>query len=265
VRAGAPVTVKQSLREDGGLLHLVLDQPKGNVLSLAMMAELASALDAHRDAAGLRLVLLSGAGGSFSYGASIQEHRADRAAQLLGTFHSLVRRVAAFPVPVAALVEGNCLGAGFELALCCHFLFATPDARLAAPEIRLGVFPPVLAALGARRLGHSLAEQMLLTGEAITGEDAWRRGLVTALVGREGRLPEDEVLEWFRGMLAPLSAYSLSQATRVVRDASGTLHALGEPLDRAERQYLDALVKSHDGNEGVEAFLAKRPPIWSNS
>lgn len=255
-------TLKVTLAEDGRLLEIVLDRPKGNVLTAAMMEELSSALAAHRERRELRLVVLRGAGGNFSYGASIEEHRKEQAPRLLATFHRLVRDVAAYPVPVAARVEGQCLGGGFELVLACHFVFATPEARFGCPEIKLGVFPPVLAAIGAPRLGGFVAERLLLTGETIDASDAWRLGMVARVL--ENGDPDAEMLAWFRETLAPLSAFALRQGTRALRESSGFLAELDRALDAAERQYVEEVLESFDGNEGVEAFLERRKASWQD-
>ena len=256
-------TVTPLLEADGGILLLTLNQPKGNVLSMEMVGELGDALDAHLDAPGLKLVVLRGAGGNFSFGASVEEHRKDQAAAMLAGFHRFIRQLAAYPVPTAALVEGSCLGGGFEVALCCSFLFAAPGARFACPEIQLGVFPPVLAASGARRLGGLLAERLLLTGETVGAEELDRRGLLTALFAAD-QDPWGGILAWYEKRLAPLSAFALRQAAEAARGASGWLAELDRALDAAERLYLERLLPSHDGNEGIEAFLEKRPPRWRN-
>lgn len=256
--------VRADVLEGGAVLRVVLDRPKGNVLSRAMMDEITAALDARRDDPGLRLAFLRGAGGNFSFGAAVEEHRHDQAAALLAGFHAFVRRLAAYPVPVAALVEGRCLGGAFETVLACHVVFASQDARLGCPEIRLGVFPPVLAAAGACRLGGALAERLLLTGEELDAAAAARAGLVARVLD-EGEDPEAALLAWFRERLAPLSAFSLRVATRAAREGSGLLAALGGPLEAAERLYLERLLPSHDGNEGIEAFLARRSPEWRNA
>jgi cyclohexa-1,5-dienecarbonyl-CoA hydratase len=246
------------------VLRIVLDRPKGNVLSRAMMSELAGALDAHRDHSRLRMVLLRGAGGNFSFGAAVEEHRPDQVADLLRAFHGLVRGLAAYPVPVVALVEGRCLGGAFEAVLACHAVLAAHDARFGCPEIRLGVFPPVLAAAGALRLGGALAERLMLTGDEIDAATARAAGLVAA-VAEPGDDLEAWALAWYRQRLAPLSAFSLRVAARAAREGSGLLAALASPLDAAERLYLERLVPSHDGNEGIEAFIARRPPAWRDA
>jgi cyclohexa-1,5-dienecarbonyl-CoA hydratase len=257
-------TVQSAVLAEGGVLRLLLDQPRANILSTAMMGEIGGALDSHEGDTRLKLVVLRGAGGNFSYGASVSEHRREAAPAMLAGFHDLVRRVARFPVPVAALVEGRCLGGAFELALATHFVFATGETVFGCPEIRLGVIPPVLSVLGHHRLGGALAEQMLLTGREIDAARARSCGLVVDVLPG-GEDPEAWLLAWFRETLAPLSAFSLREATRAARQGSGLLASLGEPLAAAERRYLDHLLPSHDGNEGIEAFLAKRPPVWNNA
>ena len=250
------------LLEGGRLLHLSLNAPKGNVLSQAMMGEISSALGEHREHRPLRLVLLTAEGSHFSFGASVEEHRREQAPAMLRTFHSLVRNLAAYPVPIAALVQGQCLGGAFELVLGCHLVFATPNTSFACPEVKLGVFPPVLVAIGPLRLGHPVSERMLLTGESLDAESARRIGFVARLVNANSA--RSEVMAWFREVIAPLSAFAIRQATKVSRHSSGILHALGTSLSDAERQYLDEVLTSRDGNEGIAAFLERRKPAWED-
>jgi len=258
---GQPGAVAADLLEGGAVLRVVFGRPRGNVLTMDLMRELGVALDSHRDQPHLKLVALRGSGGTFSYGASVEEHRRALAPAMLETFHALVRAVASYPVPVAALVEGRCLGGAFELALCCHFVFAAKSAVFACPEIKLGVFPPVLAAVGPQRLGAALAERMLLTGEEADAGALVPSGFVTALVG-EGEDLEAALLAWYRDKLHGLSAFALRQATRAARSAAGMDAGLDERLHALERHYCEQVLESHDGNEGIEAFLARRPPAW---
>lgn len=256
-------SIDVTLGEDGTLLQIRLNRPKGNILTQAMMHEIGGALEHHRDDADLRLVVLRGAGGQFSFGASIEEHRRERVGEMLRDFHALVRAVAAYPVPVAAVVEGRCLGGAFELVLCCHFVFATSTARFACPEIKLGVFPPVLAAVGAARIGGALAERMLLTGYEIDAAAAYQAGFVAEVFSDVTAL-DDLLLAWFRTTLRPISAYALRQGVIASRRGSGLHAAIGVTLEEIEQQYLDQVVPSHDGNEGIDAYLARRSPVWTN-
>ncbi len=250
--------------DGGAVLSLTIDHPRGNVLDAALMAELGSALEHHRDARSLRLVVLSAAGKHFSFGASVEEHRREQAPAMLESFHRLARQVAGYPVPIAALVQGRCLGGAFELVLCCHFVFATHDAVFACPEIRLGVFPPVLAAIGAQRLGGPVAERLLLTGGDLHASDGAADGWITARVTRPDEL-RATALSWFADNLAPLSAFAVRQGVAAARAGSGLLDQMDGALAAAERQYLTEVLESHDGNEGIEAFLAKREPQWTHT
>ena len=194
--------VKATLLEDGTLLRLELNKPKGNILTLQMMQELSRELDAQIDNIHLRAVILRGAGKHFSFGASVEEHQKEQAPSMLAGFHEMIRKVASYPVPIIALVEGACLGGAFELVLACHMVFASPTASFGCPEIKLGVFPPVLAAIGAQRLGAPLAERMILTGSTIDSAVAEKSGMVSAILSGEN--PEEELTEWYRENLLPL-------------------------------------------------------------
>lgn len=257
-------TIEASLVEGGKVLRIVLAQPKANVLTSEMLGELHEALLAHRDDQHLRMVLLRGAGANFSFGASVPEHQRDQVRKMLGRFHDVVRDIATFPVPVAAAVEGRCLGGAFELVLAAHFVFAKIDAIFACPEIKLGVFPPVLAALGPKRMPAAVAERLLITGEEIDASMAAHFGFVTGIVPKEGDA-ERATLDWYEKHLAPLSAFSLRQATAAAREGAGVAQALDATLRGIEQRYLERLVPSHDGNEGIEAFLAKRAPAWRDA
>jgi cyclohexa-1,5-dienecarbonyl-CoA hydratase len=252
--------VRKELLEGKTLLRLVLDAPPGNILTAGLMEQLGHELASHVQDPSLRMVVLQGAGGQFCWGASVEEHRKASAPGMLRSLSRLVRAIAGYPVPVAALVEGRCLGGGFELVLACHLAFTTPDAQLGCPEIKLGVFPPVLAALGPWRLGGALSDRLVLTGESLSAEGARACGLSAAIF--EGPDPFARFSEWYRKGPARLSAAALRAAAQAVR--TGTAPVLGARLDELEQLYLDRVLGSHDGNEGIEAFIARRPPVWED-
>ncbi len=256
--------VRAEVLEGGAVLRLVFGGSKGNIVTMDLMAALGGALDAHRDDRHLKLVALKGAGGTFSYGASVAEHRKAQAPAMLAAFHALAAKVATYPVPVAAVVEGRCLGGAFELALCCHFVFAARNAVFACPEIKLGVFPPVLAVVGPHRLGPALAERLLLTGEEAPAEALARTGFVTELAA-EGADAEAALMLWYREKLGGLSAFALRQATGAARSGAGLDASLGDRLAAQERRYREQVLESRDGNEGIEAFLARRAPVWEDA
>lgn len=248
---------------DDAVLHLTF-AAKGNVLTAALMERLEAVLAEHQAEPHLKLVTLAGEGRHFSFGASVEEHRPDQAATMLARFHALIRRLGAYPIATAALVQGKCLGGAFELALACNFVLAANAAVFACPEVRLGVFPPALAVLGPSRLGAPLTERLLLGGGELTAAEALACGFVTevAALDRELRTLADEL---FRRWLAPSSAFALRQGLAAIRDASGWAERLGPGLAAAERRYLEHVVPSHDGREGIEAFLAKRAPTWRDA
>jgi cyclohexa-1,5-dienecarbonyl-CoA hydratase len=252
---------RAELLESGTLLRLTLDRPPGNILNGGLMEELGHELASHENARSLHMVVLQGAGGQFSWGASVEEHRRPSAPGMLRALSRLVRCIARYPVPVAALVEGRCLGGGFELALACHLVFTTPDAQMGCPEIKLGVFPPVLAALGPWRLGGALSDRLVLTGEPITAADARACGFSTAVL--DGPDPFAQFIEWYRKGPARMSAVALRTAAHAVRTGAAPL--LGARLDELEQLYLDRVLPSHDGNEGIEAFIARRAPVWEDA
>lgn len=259
--------ITAGLCEGGTVLELCLLSPKGNVLSMAMMHELQAALTAHRDTTAMKAVLLRAEGRHFSYGASVAEHTRDRAADMLECFHDLVRELAGYPVPIVAMVQGRCLGGAFEVVMCAHVVLAMRGAVFACPEITLGVFPPVLAAIGHLRLGGALSERLLLTGAELHADAAKQCGFVAQVFADHG---EDEApadprelgMQWIRQHFGDRSAFALRQATKAARYASGLRVQVEGALHAVEKQYVDELLPSHDGNEGIDAFLQHRPPVW---
>lgn len=244
---------------DGRWVRLVLDGPRGNVLSLAVVSALRAALAAITPSGSVQWVTVEGAGGEFSFGADVREHLPEPMRAVLPATHALIRELVACPAPTTALVQGRCLGGGFELALACDGIIATPDAQLGLPEIALAAFAPVASLLLPRRVGSARATRALLTGEAQSAEEWQPTGLLMVaaeedLVAHAGR--------WFDQHLAGRSAVGLRHAVRAARLATQTEldHLLGE----LERQYLDELLASSDSVEGARAFIEKRAPRWEH-
>ncbi len=244
---------------DGAWRRLVLDSPRGNLLSLELVRALGAAIHALESQPGIKWLTVEGSGGEFSYGARIQEHVPAMMATVLPETHRVFKRLLAFPSPTAALVEGRCLGGGFELALACDDIIATDTAVFGLPEIRLAAFPPAAAALLPLRVGASRATRAIVTGQTQTAQ-YWHDAGLVSVVGAQASLREAAAI-WFDAHLAPHSAVALSHAVAASRL---TLRAQAEPaLDAAERDYLAGLIKTPDAAEGVRAFLEKRPPRWA--
>lgn len=257
---GAPIA--SEFKEEGAVLVLSINRPKGNIVSAEVLSALSEALETHRDNKDIKLLVLRGEGSHFSYGASIEEHVPEQAPALLSGLHRVVRQLVAFPAPTAAVVEGRCLGAGFELVLCCQFVFLSPSASIGCPEIKLAVFPPVLSALGPLRLGVPRNERLVLTGANLAVEEALQCGFATAVAEEAGQALET-AMKWYQENLKSISGFALRQGVRVLNQASGMNKAIGTALEQAEAQYLKELLPSHDGNEGIAAFIERRKPVWT--
>jgi cyclohexa-1,5-dienecarbonyl-CoA hydratase len=250
--------VRAWLDRDGALLRLRLARPKANLCDAAMIGALHAALDAHRDRPGLRAVLLDAEGPHFSFGASVEEHLADRCAAMLASLHALILALVEFPALVLVAVRGQCLGGGLELALAGGPIFAAPGAMFGQPEIRLGVFAPAASCLLPWRVSAVAAEELLCSGRSVDAAQAVAIGLVQALADD----PEAAALAHFDEHLAPRSAAALACALVAAR--APRLRELRQRLVEVERLYLDRLMGTHDANEGLAAFLAKRAPAWEH-
>jgi len=250
--------LKAWLERDGALLRLRLAQPKANIVDAAMIAALHTALDAHRQSPGLRGALLDAEGPHFSFGASVEEHLAERCAGMLASLHALIVTMVEFPLPILVAVRGQCLGGGLELALAGGPIFAHPEAQFGQPEIKLGVFAPAASCLLGWRINQSAAEDLLWSGRSINGSTALALGLVQALADDPGAA----ALAWFDEHLAPRSAAALACAVAAVR--TPRVRELRQRLAEVERLYLDRLMKTHDANEGLAAFIERRTPVWEH-
>jgi len=253
--------VTTEIRHGGGHVRLVIDAPKANLVSIAVMRELRRALAGVPAMPAVKLVTVEGAGDHFSFGASVEEHRPGVIRAALTELHGLIGELLALTAPTAAVVRGRCLGGGFELALACDFVFAGTTATFGVPEIALGVFPPAAAALLPLRVGASRAASAVLTGR-VSPADAWAAaGLI------EVTAPPQElgtaVDHWFEAHLAPRSAAALRCAALASRATLRRQVSL--VLPDLERLYLDTLMRTHDAVEGIEAFLDKRAPVWSHA
>jgi cyclohexa-1,5-dienecarbonyl-CoA hydratase len=254
----APVSVERL--EAGAIWRVLLGGSKGNVIDAALVAALARVLAEAGATSSVKALLIEGEGRHFSFGASVQEHLPDQVRGMLRGFHDLLLGLLDCAVPALAVVRGQCLGGGLELVTLCHRVFAAKDAKLGQPEIALGVFAPIASLALAERVGRPRAEDLCLTGRCIGAEEAHAIGLVDDLV--EGD-PTEAALAYARTHLLPRSGSSLRLAVRALR---APLRArLAAELPVLERLYLDELMSTSDAVEGLQAFLEKRPPSWTNA
>jgi cyclohexa-1,5-dienecarbonyl-CoA hydratase len=237
--------------------RLTLHHPPLNVIDLAMMEELAPALAEIEVRDDVSTLLLSGAGKSFSVGVDVGAHTPDKVADMLTKFHALIRGLVSSKKVTIAAVHGHCLGGGAELAMVCDLVYTVDTASWGFPEIKLGCYPPVAATALAALVGQKHAADLILTGRNISGMEAARIGLANRDVADTGL--EQAVKEAIQ-QLSSVSPAALA-ITKKANYAWDSMH-FDKGLARAEKIYLDELMKTEDVGEGINAFLEKRQPVW---
>jgi cyclohexa-1,5-dienecarbonyl-CoA hydratase len=246
---------------DNQVVRITLNAPKANVLDSVMMGEISGVLCDLENQPNIKLIQFCGAGDHFSFGASVQEHTKEQAPKMLEQFHGLFHSLIDLAIPTAALVSGQCLGGALELASMCNFLFVDETAKLGQPEINLAVFAPPASLILPLKIGQNKADDLLLTGRIIGASEAMASGLASrAFESREAM--QRGVDEWTQKSILPKSALSLRFAVKAARHAFND--ALRNRLKQVERMYLSELMQTHDANEGITAFLEKRPAKWEN-
>lgn len=244
-----------------GLALLTMNRPEQrNSLSAELMQELIAALGRFRDDPEVRALILTGAGEkAFCAGGDLTSMAGDgpygghlarrRYLELLEALHEAGK-------PVVAAVNGAALGGGLGLVLACDLAVAADTATFGTPEVKVGLFPMMVAALLVRHLGPKQAMALALTGERIDAARALGLGLVNRVVPAAGLLSAARELA---GAVAALSPAVL----RLGREA---VYTAAEMEYRQSLRYLHAMLTvnaaTEDAAEGVTAFLQKRPPQW---
>jgi len=244
--------------EDGAIWRAVLATPKANILDMEKCDILTGIFQEAAAAKSLKAVIVDADGPHFSFGASVQEHLPEKIEAMLGGFHRLFYSMLDARVVTLASVRGQCLGGAMELAIFCNRLFAAPDAFLGQPEIVLGVLAPVASVMLADRVGRSRAENLLLSGASMSAA----QGLAIGLVDELADDPTSAALEYAREHLLPKSASSLRYAVQAAR--AGFDERVRKGLAEVERLFLEELIETADAQEGLNAFLGKRHPVWKN-
>jgi enoyl-CoA hydratase/carnithine racemase len=240
-----------------GVARLTLNRPPANVLSLEMVDELVAALESLEYKRDVKLLVINSTGKYFSAGFELGDHIGDRAYLLLEQFHRAIEILGQMDKPSLAVVAGPALGAGCMLAAACDMTLAAASVKFALPEIKGGVFNTVAAALLPRIIGRKKAFEMILGGLVLPAPDAERAGLISRCLPDE-RLEAEAavVVQRFQDGSAPL----LQCARRAV---AGGLELLPpDALRHAEDVYLNQLMATEDVEEGLQAVLAKRKPVW---
>jgi cyclohexa-1,5-dienecarbonyl-CoA hydratase len=238
--------------------HIALANPPLNVIDIPMMEELTQALAEIEGEFEISTILITAEGKAFSAGVDVAAHTPERIGEMLEKFHGVIRGLVATKKVTIAAVYGHCLGGGAELAMVCDFVYTIESAQWGFPEINLGCYPPVACTALAALVGQKRAAELILTGRTINGTEAAEIGLATRAVA-DGQL-ESAVSECIQ-RLGQFSPAALA-ITKKASYAWDSVH-FDKGLARAEKIFLEELMRTADAQEGVRAFLEKREPRWS--
>ena len=249
--------VRYDVRDD--VAFLTLNAPPLNVLTAAMMLELATALERTQADRSLKAIALLAEGKAFSAGADVGEHRPEQAPEMIAGFSQLFAALGASELPLVMAVDGAALGAGFELALMADILLATDRASFGQPEIRLGFFAPVAVAWLAARVGPARSLEITCTGRTYSAAEMLGMGLVSRVVSPDDLAAAlDSVLKDLRRA----SPVVMRMNTRLTRELTG--RPFEQARREAERVFLGELMATEDVREGIASFYEKRRPEWKN-
>jgi methylglutaconyl-CoA hydratase len=240
------------VRRDGDVLRVTLARPeRRNAFDAALIAALA---DAFADVGDARCVVLAGEGESFCAGADVEWQRAsidlsfDENVEDAMRLYRMLEAVDSCPAPVVARVQGYALGGGSGLVACCDIAVAGPDAVFGYSEVRLGIIPAVISPFVIPRIGAGAARRYFLTGERFDAETALRIGLV------------HEVADDLDGAVAAVVESLLQGGPEAVRAAKQLVRE--HPAGAATAEIAARRRTSPEGQEGLRAFLDKRPASW---
>jgi methylglutaconyl-CoA hydratase len=241
------------VERDGAVLRVTMARPdRRNAFDTALIDELARAF---ADVGDVRAVVLAGEGKSFSAGADVEWMRSsvdlsyeENVADAL-RLRAMLDAIDGCPAPVVARVQGHALGGGCGLVACCDIVVAEPGAQFAFSEVKLGIVPAVISPFALAKIGPGAARRFFVTGERFTADVALRIGLVHEVAGDLDAAVERLVAELLTA--GPDAARAAKQLARAPLAADET----------AER--IAAQRTSAEGQEGLRAFLEKRPPRWT--
>jgi enoyl-CoA hydratase/carnithine racemase len=244
-----------------GIAWLTLNRPEvRNALSRELLEELDRALAALSGDPAVKVVVIGGAGPAFCAGHDLKEIRAhpDRQAyeSLFKLCSAVMTRIVRLPKPVIARVHGIATAAGCQLAASCDLVVAAETARFATPGVDIGLFCSTPMVALSRAVGRKHAMAMLLTGDAITAENAAAIGLVNRVV------PGTEL----DAAVTALAAQIAGKSPLTLAIGKEAFYAQAEmSLDDAYAYAAEAMTRNmlaRDAEEGIDAFLGKRPPVW---
>jgi methylglutaconyl-CoA hydratase len=254
-----------AIERQGPIGLITMNRPeRHNAFDDALITELTDAFRSMEAEDGIRMVVLSGTGKSFSAGAdlnwmkrmagfSIEENKRDA----MG-LAALMRTIAHLRKPTIARVQGAAFGGGVGLVACCDIAVATQDASFSLSEVKLGLIPAVISPYVVAAIGERAARRYFLTGERFSAADAWRLGLVHEMAGSEPEM-DDLIGAIVDTMLAagPVAQKEAKDLIRAVANRPLTSEVVQDTADRIAK-----IRSSPEGREGIAAFLEKRRASW---
>jgi enoyl-CoA hydratase/carnithine racemase len=254
----APVLLEES---DQGVLRLTMNRPEArNALSAALMSALLDALDRAAEEPQARVVVIAGSGPAFCAGHDLRELRTDRRREtyerVFAQCSELMLAIVRLPKPVIAEVHGVATAAGCQLVASCDLAVAAEDARFATPGVNIGLFCSTPMVALTRAIERKAAMEMLLTGKLVDAATAQAIGLVNRVVPRDGLR---EAVDGLAREIAGKSALTVAIGKEAFyRQAELDLAA----AYRYAAEVMTTNMLARDAGEGIDAFLAKRPPVW---
>ena len=257
-------SLQQHQRDD--VAYLTLDRPQvHNAFDDTLISGLTEALRRIDADAGTRAVVLSGSGSTFSAGADLNwmramasagesENHADalRLATLMRTLDELGK-------PTLARVNGSAYGGGVGLIACCDIAIGVPEAKFALSEVKLGLVPAVISPYVTAAIGARQARRFFLSGEIFDAAEAQRIGLLHAVV----RADEfDAAIERQLHWLGKGGPRAQAEAKALLRRGAGDVARARDAIDHDNAALIARLRVSPEGQEGLQAFIDKRPPRW---
>lgn len=249
-----------------GVAMITLNRPHvHNAFNAELVQKLNAILDDLEDQDGVRVVLIDGAGKSFSAGGDLAAMRkaADQSESEIrdesGDFALLLMKLRALPMPSVALVHGAALAGGIGLVAACDIAVATADAVFGLSEVRLGIIPAIISPYVVEAIGPRAARRYMLTGERFGAEEALRLGLIQAVVPDTPALATES--ERLTTLLLQAGPKALSAAKELLDLV--TFMPIDEDLAEETVAMIAERRVSDEAKEGLTAFLEKRKPSWA--
>lgn len=238
--------------------RITLHNPPVNIIDIPMMEEVSQAISEAESRSDVATIVFTGGDKVFSAGVDIAAHTPDKVDEMLHKFHAIFRTLVSSRKVLVAAVHGHCLGGGAELAMLCDIVVTSESALWGFPEISLGCFPPVAAVGLAALVGQKAAAELILSGRKFEGLEARFLGLANFAV------PDHQVKEKLDDVLARLAKLSPSSLALTKKSLYtwDSIH-FDKGLARAEKIYLEELMRTEDAREGIQAFLEKRDVHWT--